>query len=46
MQFRKDRAIKACEFMGPSIFKITEKDKKFTFQPFVKKANYLTHFDD
>ena len=33
-------------FLCPSVIKITEKDRKFTFQAIVKKPNRLARFDD
>ena len=49
MQFRKRLCNKGNEVMDvlcPSAIKITEKDRKSTFQVFVKKANHLARFDD
>ena len=42
----QQRAAKLWAFLCLTAFKITEKDRKFTFQAIVKKANHLARFDD
>ena len=45
MQFRKRSCDKGLQTYGrPSVVKVMEKNKKFTFQAIVKKANCLACF--
>ena len=49
MQFRKRCVTKDCKVIGvfvPNAVKLTEKDRKFTFQAIVRKANRLARLDD
>ena len=49
MQFRKYHEMKGCKlwsFLYPGAVKNMEKERIFTFQAFVKKANYLAQFND
>ena len=45
MQFRKRSCTKLLAFLCPSVVKIMEKDRNFTFQAFVKKPNRFAYFD-